>query len=245
MIKNFILLCLGAFIVAFSYNYFDNIIVNIIISALGFLLMFHGYGNMLTNPLLKRINKLNLYHYIDKNFLQAIEEGFEDTSFVLNENEMNENKDYIDLYRRKHGSIVYKIEYELDEDDNYFYNCKFVKAYDMNEKEWIDEENKIIHLFRKRNILNYIRTAFFTKQEIPVEFNNKKYSCIVTSFSFEGEKDEYGNMMMEIDLLIIKEIDETLCKEFEFNNEKYINKIVEVSSKDGSYKHTYIEKNNG
>ena len=128
MIKNFILMCLGAFIISFSYNYFDNIVVNIILSTLGLALMFRGYGNIITKPLLKRINKLNLYHYIDKNFLQAIEEGFEDTSFLLSENELNENKDYIDLYRRKHGSIVYKIEYEVDEDSTFIYNCKFVKS---------------------------------------------------------------------------------------------------------------------
>ena len=95
MIKNFILMCLGAFIVAFSYNYFDNLIVNIIISALGFALIFRGYGNMLTKPLLKRINSLTFNNEIDKYFLQAIEEGFEDTSFVLHENEINEQKEKI------------------------------------------------------------------------------------------------------------------------------------------------------
>lgn len=229
MIKNFILICLGAFIIPFSYNYFDNIVVNIILSTLGLALMFSGYGNILTKPLLKRINSLNIYSYIDESFLQAIEEGFEDTSFVLSENDLNENKDYIDLYRRKHGSIVYKIEYEVDEDISWFYNCKFVKAYDMNEKEWIDEQRKTMHLFRSINNLNYINRAFFTKKEITVEFKNKKYSCIVTSFSLVDEYDEDGDKMLEIDLHIVKEI----------------NKTVTVSSKDGSYEHTYIEENNG
>ena len=208
MIKNFILMCLGAFIVAFSYNYFDNLIVNIIISALGFALIFRGYGNMLTKPLLKRINSLTFNNEIDKYFLQAIEEGFEDTSFVLHENEINEHKDYIDLYRRKHGSIVYKIEYEVDEDCGWFYKCKFVKVYDMNEKEWIDEQHKYMHLFRHRDsrfIGSYIR-SFNNKQEIEVEFNNKKYSCIVTSFKY-GNIDENGDLMVELDLVIIKEID--------------------------------------
>lgn len=207
MIKNFILICLGAFIVPFSYNYFDNLIIEIIICSLGLALMFRGYGNMLTKPLLKRINSLNIYSYIDESFLQAIEEGFEDTSFVLSENDLNENKDYIDLYRRKHGSIVYKIEYEVDEDISWFYNCKFVKAYDMKEKEWIDEQRKTMHLFRNINNLNYINRAFFNNKEIPVEFNNKKYSCIVTSFSCVDEYDEDGDKMMEIDLIIVKEID--------------------------------------
>ena len=206
MIKNFILMCLGAFIVAFS-DHVDNFIVNIIIFALGFGLIFRGYVNILTKHLLKRINALNINHYIDKNFLQAIEEGFEDTSFVLHEHEIKENKDYIDLYRRNHGSIVYKIEYEVDEDCAWFYNCKFVKAYDMKEKEWIDDENKTIHLFRNRNHINYIQRAFLNKQEVPVEFNNKKYSCIVTSFSLVDEYDEDGDKMLEIEFEIIKEID--------------------------------------
>ena len=211
MIKNFILMCLGAFIVAFSDNYFDNLIVEIIICSLGFALIFRGYGNMLTKPLLKRINKLNLYHYIDKNFLQAIVEGFEDHSFILSENELKENKDYIDLYRRKHGSIVYKIEYEIehevDEDSTFIYNCKFVKAYDMNEKEWIDEENKTIHLFRNRNYLHYVKRVVKENKETEVEFNNKKYLCYVTSCWLVDEYDENGDMMMKIDLHIIKEID--------------------------------------
>lgn len=206
MIKNFILMCLGAFIVSFSNNHVDNLIVEIIICSLGFGLMFHGYGNMLTKPLLKRINSLNIYSYIDKNFLQAIEKGFEDTSFIFSKNELNEHKDYIDLYRRNHGSIVYKIEYEVDEDSTFIYNCKFVKAYDMNEKEWIDEQYKTIHLFRRINNLNYIHRAFENKKEIEVEFINKKYSCIVTSFSLVDEYDEDGNKMMEIDLIIVKEI---------------------------------------
>ena len=207
MIKNFILMCLGAFIVAFSYNHVDNLIVEIIICSLGFGLMFHGYGNMLTKHLLKRINSLNIYSYIDKYFLQAIEEGFEDTSFVLNENELKEHKDYIDLYRRKHESIVYKIEYKVDEDDNYFYKCKFVKAYDMNEKEWIDEQRKTMHLIRNIKHFNYIKRSFLENKEIQVEFNNKKYSCIVTSFKCGNEIDENGDILIEIDLIIVKEID--------------------------------------
>ena len=224
MIKNFIFICLGAFIVGFA-DHFDNLIVNIIISALGYVLIFRGYGNILTKPLLKRIKSLNFHNEIDNYFLQAIEEGFSDYSFILNENEINEHKDYIYLYRRKYGSIVYTIEYKLDKDINWFYNCKFVKVYDMNEKEWIDEEYKSIHLFRNRNYLHYVKRAFLEQKETEVEFNNKKYSCIVTAFKLVDEYDENGDMMMEIDLHIIKEI----------------NKTVTISSKDGSYEHTYIE----
>lgn len=211
MIKNFIFICLGAFIVSFFANHFDNLIVNIIISALGYVLIFRGYGNMLTKPLFKRINILKINHDIDKYFLQAIEKGFEDTSFILHENEIKEHKDYIDLYRRKNGSIVYKIEYEVehevDEDSTFIYNCKFVKAYDLNEKEWIDEQYKYIHLFRNINYLHYVKRAFLEQKETEVEFKNKKYSCIVTAFKLVDEYDENGDMMMEIDLHIIKEID--------------------------------------
>lgn len=206
MKKNFILMCLGLFIVAFYYNHFYNNVVNIIISALGYGLIFYGYGNILTKPLLKRINSLNNHSYIDKYFLQAIEEGFEDTSFILSEKEIKEYKEYIYLYRRKHGSIVYKIEYELDKDDTYFYKCKFVKAYDMNEKEYIDEQYKLIHLFRNRNYLRYAQRAFLEKKETQVEFNNKKYLCYVTSIMLVDEYDENGDMMMEIEFTIIKEI---------------------------------------
>ena len=207
MIKNFILMCLGLFIVAFYDNHFDNSIVNIIISALGYGLIFCGYGNILTKPLLKRNKALNFNNEIDKYFLQAIEEGFEDNSFILSENELKEHKEYIDLYRRKHGSIVYKIEYEVDEDDTCFYKCKFVKAYDMKEKEWVDEENKTIHLFRNRNYLHYVQRVVNEKKETEVEFNNKKYLCYVTSFWLVDEYDENGDMMMEIEFEIIKEID--------------------------------------
>ena len=99
----------------------------------------------------------------------------------------------------------------------------------MNEKEWIDEQYKCIHLFRNRNYLHYVKRAFLEQKETEVEFNNKKYSCIVTAFKLVDEYDENGDMMMEIDLHIVKEI----------------NKTVTVSSKDGSFEHTYIEENNG
>ena len=140
MKKNFILICLGLFIVAFYYNHFYNNVVNIIISALGYGLIFYGYGNILTKPLLNRIKELKFYNEIDNYFLQSIEEGFSDYNFELCENEIKDHKEYIELYRKQHGSIVYKIEYELDKDDTCFYKCKFVKAYDMKEKEWIYDD---------------------------------------------------------------------------------------------------------
>ena len=206
MKKYFILLCLGSFILGID-NLIDNLLVNIITSIIGLTLLIYGSQNIATKPLLKIINALNFYNEIDNYFLQAIEEDFSNNSFILNENEIKENKDYIDLYRRKHGSIVYKIEYELDKDDMYFYKCKFVKAYDMNEKEYIDEQYKHIHLFRNRNYLRYTQRAFLEQKETEVEFNNKKYLCIVTSFKLVDEYDEHGDMMIEIDLEILKEID--------------------------------------
>lgn len=206
MIKNFILMCLGAFIVGFSYNYFDNIIVNIIISALGFALIFRGYGNMISKPLLKRIKDLNFYSYIQDAYISSLENDISTYRFYMFEDELKQNKEFIDLFRRKYGSIVYKIEYSL-ESNNHIHECKFVKAYDMNEKEWIDEENKTIHLFRTRNNITYIQRTFLNKKEIKVEFNNKKYLCYFTSIEFVDEYDENGDMMMKLDLEIVKEID--------------------------------------
>lgn len=208
MIKNFILMCLGAFIVAFSYNHFDNLVVEIIICSLGFGLMFRGYGNMLTKPLLKRIKDLNFYSYIQDAYISSLENDISTYRFYMFEDELKEYKEFIDLFRRKYGSIVYKIEYSL-ESNNHIHECKFVKAYDMNEKEWIDEQCKSMHLFRHRKstFVDSCIRSFGNKQEIEVEFNNKKYSCIVTSFKFTNELNAVGDIMVELDLVIVKEID--------------------------------------
>ena len=207
MIKNFILFCLGAFIVGFAYH-FDNLIVNIIISVLGFALIFRGYGNMLTKPLLKRIKDLNFYSYIQDLYISSLENDISTYRFYMFEDELKEYKEFIDLFRRKRGSIVYKIEYSLESNNN-IHECKFVKAYDMNEKEWIDEKCKYMHLFRHRNstFVDSCIRSHFNKQEIEVEFNNKKYSCIVTAFKFTNEMNAVGDIMVELDLVIIKEID--------------------------------------
>ena len=209
MIKNFILMCLGAFIISFFDNHFDNSIVNIIIIALGYVLIFRGYGNILTKPLLKRNEKIIFYSYIRDKYLEALESDFSTYKFYLTDDEINEHKDYIDYYRNKYGSIIYKIEYNL-ESKNHIHECKFVKAYDINEKEWIDEQYKCIHLFKNRNYLHYVKRAFIEKKETEVEFKNKKYSCIVTAFKLVDEYDENGDMMMEIDLHIVKEINKTV-----------------------------------
>lgn len=206
MNKYFILLCLGAFLLGLD-NHIDNKFIEIIICVIGLYFYYYGAHNLAAKPLLKRIKAITFYNEIDNYYLKALEDDFSTYSFTLDEDELNENKDYIDLYRRKDGSIVYKIEYEVDEDCAWFYNCKFVKAYDMNEKEWIDEQYKHIHLFRNINYLRYTQKAFLEQKETEVEFNNKKYLCIVTSFKLVDEYDEHGDMMMEIDLVIIKEID--------------------------------------
>ena len=207
MINNFILFCLGAFIVGFAYH-FDNLIVNIIISVLGFALIFRGYGNMLTKPLLKRIKDLNFYSYIQDLYISSLENDISTYRFYMFEDELKEYKEFIDLFRRKRGSIVYKIEYSLESNNN-IHECKFVKAYDMNEKEWIDEKCKYMHLFRHRNstFVDSCIRSHFNKQEIEVEFNNKKYSCIVTAFKFTNEMNAVGDIMVELDLVILKEID--------------------------------------
>ena len=205
MKKYFILLCLGAFLLGLD-NHIDNKIIEIIICVIGLSFYYYGAHNIAAKSLLKRIKALTFYSYINNQYLKALEDDFSTYSFTLDEDELKENKEYIDFYRKQHGSIVYKIEYELDSKNN-LHECKFVKAYDMNEKEWIDEQCKAMHLFRNRDYVHYIQRAFLEQKEIPVEFNNKKYSCIVTSFSLVDEYDENGDMMMNIDLVIIKEID--------------------------------------
>ena len=233
MKKYFILLCLGAFLLGLD-NHIDNKFIEIIMLVIGLYFYYYGANNLAAKPLLKRIKALTFYSYINNQYLKALEDDFSTYSFTLDEDELKENKEYIDFYRKQHGSIVYKIKYELESNDCE-YECKFVKAYDMNEKEWIDEQYKHIHLFRNINYLRYTQKAFLEQKETEVEFNNKKYLCIVTSFKLVDEYDENGDMMMEIDLVIIKE-DE---------GEKEINKTVTVRAKDGSYEHTYIEENNG
>ena len=204
MKKYFILLCLGAFLLGLDNN-IDNKLIEIIMCAIGLSLVMYGTQNLATNPLLKRIKALTFYSYINNEYLKALESGFSTYSFTLDEDELKENKEYIDFYRKQHGSIVYKIKYELESNDCE-YECKFVKAYDMNEKEWIDEQCKAMHLYRNRRFYRLYMTSFFHKKEIPIEFNNKKYSCIVTSIKFVDEIDENGDIMMDIDLVIVKEI---------------------------------------
>lgn len=205
MKKYFILLCLGAFLLGLDNN-IDNKLIEIIMCVIGLSLVIYGTQGIASINLLKRIKALTFYSYINNQYLKALEDDFSTYSFTLDEDELKENKEYINFYRKQHGSIVYKIEYELDSKNN-LHECKFVKAYDMNEKEWIDEQCKAIHLYRNINYLRYTQKAFLEQKETEVEFNNKKYLCIVTSFELVDEYDENGDMMMKIDLVIIKEID--------------------------------------
>ena len=203
MKKYFILLCLGAFLLGLDNN-IDNKFIEIIMLVIGLSFYYYGAHNLAAKPLLNRIKALTFYSYINDQYLKALEDDFSTYSFILDEDELKENKEYIDFYRKQHGSIVYKIEYELESNNN-VYECKFVKAYDMNEKEWIDEKGKAMHLYRNRRFYRLYMTSFLHKKEIPVEFNDKIYFCIVTSIKCVDEIDENGDIMMDIDLVIIKE----------------------------------------
>lgn len=204
MKKYFVLLCLGSCLLSID-DHFDNLLVNIVTGVIGLSLVIYGSQNIATKPLLKRIKDLNFYSYIQDAYISSLENDISTYRFYMFEDELKQNKEFIDLFRRKYGSIVYKIEYSL-ESNNYIYECKFVKAYDMNEKEWIDEKCKYMHLFRHRNstFVDSCIRSFNNKQEIEVEFNNKKYSCIVTSFKFTNEMNAVGDIMVELDLVIVK-----------------------------------------
>ena len=151
-----------------------------------------------------RIKALNFYSMIQQKYINAIEAGIDCYRFLLTEKELAENKEYIDFYRKKYRSIVYKIQYTLDESN--FYKCKFIKAYDLKEKEWIDEQAKTMHLFKSITWFDIAKNSFI-KDEIPITFNDKNYICKVTSFIITDETNEDDDKMIEIDLQIIKELD--------------------------------------
>lgn len=207
MKKYFILLCLGSFLIGLD-NHIDNIFIEIIILVIGLYLVFYGVQNMAAKPLLKIIKDLKFYSYIQDAYISSLENDISTYRFYMFEDELKQNKEIIDLFRRNNGSIVYKIEYILESNNN-IYECRFVKAYDLKDKEYIDEQYKHMHLFRHRNstFVDSCIRSFNNKQEIEVEFNNKKYSCIVTSFKFTDEMNAVGDIMVELDLVIVKEID--------------------------------------
>lgn len=159
-----------------------------------------------TKSLYNRINALILSGKIQNKFIEALEYGLDTYNFSLLAYELQENKSFIDWYRKKHGSIVYKIEYALDSDSNY-YTCKFVKAYDMKDKEWIDEQYKAIHLFKHIGLFEFFNWAFLHDEEIPIEFDHKKYICRVTSLLVTDEINENNDKMMEIELYIVNKLD--------------------------------------
>ena len=205
-IYDYILLGFGAFIIGYS-DHFESLFESSIVSLIGLVLVIYGAQHIAIKSLYNRINALMFSGKIQNKYIEALESGLDVYNFLLTTDELQENKSYIDWYRKKHGSIVNKIEYELDSNSNY-YACKFVKAYDMKDKEWIDEQYKTIHLFKNIGLLEFFQDAFIHTREIPIKFNNKKYLCQVTSLIITDEMDENNDKMIEIDLNIINKLDE-------------------------------------
>lgn len=204
-IYDYILLGLGSFMLGYS-DHFESLFTSSIVGVIGLALVIYGAQHIAVKSLYDRINALIFYGKIQNKYIEALEYGFDVFNFLLSIDELQENKASIDWYRKKHGSIVYKIEYTLDSNSD-FYTCKFVKAYDMKDKEWIDEQYKTIHLYRNTSLSEFFQEAFMTKKEIPIEFNNKKYLCLVTSLMITDEIDENNDFMMEIELYIVNELD--------------------------------------
>lgn len=206
-IYDYILIGLGVFILGYS-NHFESLFTLSIMQLIGLALVIYGAQHIAVKPLHNRINALMLSGKIQNKFIEALEYGLDDYNFSLPAYELQENKEIIDWYRKKHGSIVYKIEYVLDSDyDNNIYKCKFVKVYDMKDKEYIDEQYKTIHLFRHIGLFEFFQDAFMYLKEIPIEFDHKKYICRVTSLMITDEINENNDKMMEIDLIIVNELD--------------------------------------
>lgn len=207
-IYDYILLGFGAFIIGYSVH-FESLYTSAIIGVIGLAMVIYGAQHVAVKSLYNRINALKFYSEIQEKFIGALEYGLDVYNFLLTTDELQENKSYIDWYRKKFRSIVYKIEYTLDSDSNSnYYTCKFVKAYDMKEKEWIDEQYKTIHLFKHIGLFEFFNWAFLHDEEIPIEFDNKKYICKVTSLLVTDEINENNDKMMEIELDIVNKLDD-------------------------------------
>ena len=77
----------------------------------------------------------------------------------------------------------------------------------MNEKEWLDEENKTIHLFiNKRHRRLYV-TSLINQEEFQIDFKGKIYLCRVLWINQDNVIYENDDLLMEIEFEIIKEID--------------------------------------
>lgn len=77
----------------------------------------------------------------------------------------------------------------------------------MNEKEWLDEENKTIHLFINKSLRRSYFTSMFNKEEIQIKFKEKIYLCRVLWINNDNVIYENGDLLIEIEFEIIKEID--------------------------------------
>lgn len=77
----------------------------------------------------------------------------------------------------------------------------------MNEKEWLDEENKTIHLFRNKRLRRSYVTSLINQEEFQIEFKDKIYLCRVLWIHPDNVIYENDDLLMEIEFEIIKEID--------------------------------------
>ena len=77
----------------------------------------------------------------------------------------------------------------------------------MNEKEWLDEENKTIHLFRNKRLRRLYVTSLINQEEFQIDFKGKIYLCRVLWINQDNVIYENDDLLMEIEFEIIKEID--------------------------------------
>ena len=77
----------------------------------------------------------------------------------------------------------------------------------MNEKEWLDEENKTIHLFRNKRLRRLYVTSLINQEEFQIDFKGKIYLCRVLWINQDNVIYENDDLLMEIEFVIIKEID--------------------------------------
>lgn len=77
----------------------------------------------------------------------------------------------------------------------------------MNEKEWIDEQQKTIHLFRNKRLRRLYVTSLINQEEFQIEFKDKIYLCRVLWINQDNVIYENDDLLIEIEFEIIKEID--------------------------------------
>ena len=77
----------------------------------------------------------------------------------------------------------------------------------MNEKEWIDEQQKTIHLFINKRLKRLYVTSLINQEEFQIEFKDKIYLCRVLWINQDNVIYENDDLLIEIEFEIIKEID--------------------------------------